>query len=84
MTWYLCDAYGAVMVDFVGRYERLQDDWRRVCAALNAPPGRLMRWNTTTERPQTRDAYDTRTAAVVRRLYADDFKVFGYSTDVPE
>ena len=35
---FVCDAAGNVMVDFVGRFERLQEDFNQVCQALKLPP----------------------------------------------
>jgi Sulfotransferase family len=35
---FVCDEGGNLMVDFVGRFERLQADFNQVCQALNLPP----------------------------------------------
>jgi len=66
-------------VDFVGRFERLHDDWRTVCERVGCDY----------ELPHERNAQGVRkrhysefftaeTAAIVRKLYARDFEVFGY------
>ena len=34
MSDYLVDLHGNVLADFIGRYERLQDDWDQVCRRI--------------------------------------------------
>ena len=42
---FLCDEDGRLMVDFVGRFESLDDDFRVVCSRLGLAPCRLPRLN---------------------------------------
>ena len=63
--------------DFLGRYERLDADWRAVCDRLGLPVRALPRLNA---RPEglAEAPVSAATAAVLRRRYAEDFRVGGY------
>jgi hypothetical protein len=52
---FLHDEAGKLLVDFVGRYERLQADFDKVCARVGIPPTSLPRVNRSLEeaRPHT-------------------------------
>jgi hypothetical protein len=73
----VADAQGKLLVDFVGRFERLEDDWRQVSAALGRPDLVLPHINKSPHRgyasyysPQTRD--------IVARHFRRDIETFGY------
>ena len=63
--------------EFLGRYERLDADWRVVCGRIGLPHRPLPRLN---PRPEGCVAapVDADTAALLRRRYAEDFRVGGY------
>jgi hypothetical protein len=69
-------------IDFVGRYERLADDWLYVCKKLALGPVQLP-WKKRTPGTYKRmDFYTIKFCRdVVKRYYAADFKKFGYSID---
>lgn len=68
----------APAVDFVGRYERLDADYRHVCARLGVK-AQLERLNPTeVEGIDYREAYSDATAEIVARVYARDVELFGY------
>ena len=68
--------------EFLGRYERLDADWRTVCERLGLPFRALPRLN---PRPEGCEAAppDADTAALLRRRYAEDFRIGGYAGDCP-
>ncbi|SNS77878.1 sulfotransferase family 2 domain-containing protein [Tropicimonas sediminicola] len=71
----------APAVDFVGRYERLEDDYRHVCDRIGVE-ARLARLNPTGgSEGDYRRAYSDATAEIVARAYARDVELFGYSFD---
>lgn len=74
---WLCDAEGQVLADFVGRYERLDQDFARVARRLSLP-AELARLNGSLHQPYATH-YDARAKARVAALYADDIRVFGYA-----
>ena len=63
--------------EFLGRYERLDADWRALCDRVGLPFRALPRLN---PRPEGLEAAlpDAGTAALLRRRYAEDFRVGGY------
>ena len=67
------------MPDFLGRYERLEADWRAVTERLRLPPVALPRLNAgmTGEAGSGGDIMD-----LLRRRYAEDFALGGYG-DAP-
>lgn len=74
---YLVDDSGAVIVDFIGRFERLQDGYDEVLARLGRPRAQLPRINASRHAAYT-DYYSPAMAERVGRLYARDIETFGY------
>ena len=68
--------------DFIGRYERLETDWRTVCERLRLPSTALPRLNASDRRLRRQAVVNDETAALLRRRYAADFKLGGYG-DAP-
>lgn len=96
-AWFLCpqveylhDSDGRLLVDFVGRFETLQQDFRRACAHLGIADAELPHVNSSHAprsplsrliRPRSvpyRQMYDARTALAVADVYAADVEAFGY------
>ena len=63
--------------DFLGRYERLDADWRTVCQWTGLPLRALPRLNARPE-GSAEAPVGAATAALLRRRYAEDFTVGGY------
>ncbi len=73
---WLCDEEGRCMVDYVGRFERLAEDFAQVAARLgvearlpHAKPGAHGHY---------RGYYDDETRAVIAERFARDLEAFGY------
>jgi len=64
-------------MDFVGRYETLGDDYRRLCERLGLDV-QLPRLRSSESRDY-RQAYDTRMVDIVGHLYRADIEAFGYA-----
>jgi len=69
---------GKIAVDFVGRFERLHDDFHRLCLALQLEDPPALPHVFKTDHAFYADYYDDRTKALVERLYAADIGAFGY------
>jgi chondroitin 4-sulfotransferase 11 len=67
---------GKVMVDFVGRFERLEEDFGQVARRLGRDV-RLPKSNTSNHEHFT-SCYDEETREIVRRVYARDIEAFEY------
>ncbi len=79
---YLVDLHGKVLVDFMGRYERLPADFREVCARIGIAPRRLPhRRQATDRRSDYRGYYSDETAERVARHFARDVELLGYGFD---
>ncbi len=68
---------GAIGVDFVGRIERLQEDFDEVCDRLGQPRRKLKRKNRKFHWHYSR-YYDDETRELVTQYYRRDIEAFGY------
>ena len=73
---FITDSKGTVMVDFVGRYETLQEDFSKICRRLNIS-AQLLHLNRSTHRPY-REYYDSESKAIVARHFGADIERFAY------
>ena len=79
--YYLCDGRGRLLVDEVGRLEAFDDFAVSIGRRLGLPvTGEVQ------VRKSNRGAYsayyDPRSARLVREMYAEDFEIFAYSTEL--
>jgi chondroitin 4-sulfotransferase 11 len=65
-------------VDFVGKFECLQEDFDRVCGIVGLPQKPLKHLNNGQYHHGYRKYYTAETAALVEELYAEDVREFGY------
>lgn len=73
---FICDNTGNVLVDFLGRFEKFEDDFAAITALIGLGT-RLPRINASAHR-YYRDYYTSATAEVVRELYQVDIDIFSY------
>jgi hypothetical protein len=73
---FLTDGGTKLLVDFVGRFENLHEDFRSVCARVGLH-ARLGHENQT-EHAHYREYYDTATREIVRERFQRDIELFGY------
>jgi hypothetical protein len=78
---YLIDLHGNVIVDYLGRYENLEDDFRAVCEHIGLPRINLPHERRAVDRHDYRRYYDDDTAALVAEHYAADIEYLGYTFD---
>jgi hypothetical protein len=73
---FLTDAKGEMLVDFVGRFETLQEDFRKICEriGLQAHLGHENK----TEHGHYREYYDEATKELVNTRFKRDIEVFEY------
>ncbi len=69
-----------IMLDFVGRFENIAADVNFIRSKLKLKPLQLPRRNISRLRPRPdyRSFYDSETADLVRRCFADDIRIFEY------
>jgi hypothetical protein len=68
---------GKLLVDLVLRYENLLKDWKVLAEACNIPQI-LPYVNITKKYPVWEDLYTQKTLSLVREVYSEDFREFGY------
>lgn len=67
---------GEKLVDFIGRYEHLREDFHTICSKLGVRAN-LPTLNVSNTTPY-QEFYDDETKALVGRAYAEDIEYFGY------
>ena len=75
---YLVDDDGAIIVDFVGRFERLQESFDEISRHLGRASVELPRTNASQHAAYT-EYYTPAMAEIVARRYARDIEHFGYA-----
>ncbi|MEA3640930.1 MAG: sulfotransferase family 2 domain-containing protein [Lamprobacter sp.] len=81
-TDYLIDLRGNLIVDFIGRYEHLEQDFNEACRRIGIPPPKLPHRRQATDRANDyRRYYDDGTAELVRQHFAADIERLGYRFD---
>jgi hypothetical protein len=75
---FLYDEHGKLLVNFVGRFENLKEDFKYICSNLNLMAD--LDWTNRSDRRKAYQSYYTRdTADLVRKTFAPDIELFGYS-----
>lgn len=74
---WLKDSHGDIAIDFIGRFERLADDFSRVAEKI-APGAGLQHLNASRRENYT-TYYDSMSRKAVARWFAEDIDRFGYT-----
>ena len=74
----LADPDGQILVDFVARLERIQEDFDTICERASLPRTTLARLNRTRRKPY-RYYYTDETRELVADIYRDDVEAFHYT-----
>lgn len=83
-TDYLIDLHGTHLIDFIGRYEFLQEDFHLACNKTGLPPIPLPHVRQAQDRRKDyRSYYNDRTSQWVADHYRVDIDQFGYRFEEP-
>lgn len=77
LEW-LTDEKGQIAVDFVGRFENLQNDFHKICDAIKMNRRTLPHENRSRECRSYASHYDSKTKAIVEEVFKADIEFFGY------
>ncbi len=75
---HLIDLDHQIIVDFIGRYERLTEDFALLCERLELPHVQLPHKRNSKRSSSYLDLYDARSCDLVRDFYHNDVETFGY------
>ena len=73
----LCDEGGRLLVDIVGKYETLQQDFSAITARLGLPDARLP-WRNPSRNREAQAPVDPADRAWLADMYRRDYETFGY------
>jgi hypothetical protein len=78
---YLIDLNGNILVDFIGRYENLQQDFQHICKTLDAGHLRLPHKRKAGDRRDYRSYYSDELATLVGDWFKRDIEALDYRFD---
>lgn len=74
----LIDDQDKIIVDYVGKFESLSEDFKKVAARCGLPSSELPHINKTENRKNYTEYYDEETIRLVAERYKKDIELFGY------
>ena len=77
---FLFSENGDQLVNFIGKYENLETDFRKICENVGID-ARLPKLNQSARHKRFQDYYTPETMELVRRTFAPDIELFGYNFD---
>lgn len=78
---YVVDLHGSLIVDFVGKFENLHDDFAYICRRIGIQCELPHRRKATNRKKDFRSYYTDQTATMVAEHFRRDIELFGYKFD---
>lgn len=78
---FICDFKDNLLVDYLGYFETINEDFDQIVIRLNRPELKLPHLNSSKKGLDYRDFYTENTKKVVEELYRKDVELFGYNFD---
>lgn len=80
LDW-LVDPHGELLVDFVGRFENLAQDWAKIASRLELPARLEHKNRNPMQQKHYTEFYDKRTREIIADRFRVDIEYFGYRFD---
>lgn len=80
---FICDSRGKIAVDYVGRFENLEQSYAFISKQLNLSDRKLPHSNSSKRQKDYRTYYGDRQAEKIATVYKQDIETFGYAFDMP-
>ena len=77
LSW-MTDKQGNMLIDFVGRFENLQNDFDYACEKIGIPKKKLPHMVKSENRKHYTEYYNEKTKSIIANKYAKDIEYFGY------
>lgn len=74
---YVTDIEGNIIVDFIGRLENIEDDFKKICKIIGVSC-KLEKTNKSVHKDY-KQYYDSMSKKLVEKLYKEDIELFNYS-----
>ncbi|GGC06843.1 hypothetical protein GCM10011352_36350 [Marinobacterium zhoushanense] len=74
---FICSRTGRVALNFVGKYENLAVDFKKICSEVGIVAD--LPWRNSSGEKNYRDFYNEKTKLLVEESFKDDIDLFGYS-----
>ena len=70
---------GQIEMDFIGRFENLEEDFKTVCKRINVAEPQLLQLNKSTDEGHYRKIYSAESIKKAEEFYQRDIEYFGYT-----
>lgn len=80
MHHYLLDSDGMIGVNYIGRFENLERDWREVCAILKVKYHELAHHRKFNQE-HYKSYYTPESWEIIGKIYKQDIELFGYGSE---
>lgn len=77
-TYWIKDFKGAIPLDFIGRFETINDDFQQICEAMKIPDITLPH-NIKGSGEDYREHYDEASIKIIEEVYKEEIEMFDYS-----
>lgn len=77
LDWFT-DRNGTILVDFIGRFERLEEDWKKVCEQLGIEASLPHANKSNVQRRHYTEYYSKKTRDIIAEKFRVDIEHFGY------
>ncbi|SFZ97907.1 alpha-2,3-sialyltransferase [hydrothermal vent metagenome] len=78
---YVCDQQGDLIIDFIGKFENIHDDFSCISKILNITTN-LTHENKTKHKQEYQKLYTEEMRSIVSSIYKKDFEIFNYDFQI--